>query len=84
MPGGSADGGKPVSLSDEQLTAIMSATAPLDPPDRSAFLAAIAAELRQHPAELGDGDIHRAIAAIQKRYFRPPDLARRAGAGKWQ
>jgi hypothetical protein len=46
---------RPLSLSDQQLTAVLSAAAPLAPPDRSAFLVAIANVLRGEEQRLGDG-----------------------------
>jgi hypothetical protein len=67
----------PISLSDGQLSAIMSAAQALDRDSRSAFLVEVAAELRPHP-EPGDGDVHRAIVAIQQRHREPPDLGHRA------
>ena len=37
----------PIALSDEQLTAVMAAAAPLAPADRGPFLEAVAASLRR-------------------------------------
>ena len=50
---------RPLSLSDQQLTAVLSAAAPLAPPDRSAFLVAIANVLRGEEQPLGDGGFRR-------------------------
>jgi hypothetical protein len=63
---------KPVSLSDEQLTAVMSAAEPLAPIDRAQFLRALADALRSEPGEIGDGTVAKAIRSLQRQYFRPP------------
>jgi hypothetical protein len=70
-----------IRLSDEQLSAIMRAAQPLAPADRGAFLQAVAAALRSHP-EIGDGAVHRAVAEVQRQYFRPP-LEGPGGVAKW-
>jgi hypothetical protein len=49
----------PISLSDEQLTAVTQFAEPLAPPDRSAFLAALANMLRSEPRPVGDRAVHR-------------------------
>jgi hypothetical protein len=50
----------PASLSDEQLSVIT----PLAPPDRSAFLAALANMLRPEPQPVGDGAVYRHARAL--------------------
>jgi hypothetical protein len=50
----------PISLSDDQLSAVMRAAGPLHPADRSAFLHAVAASLRFEP-DPGDGTVDRVI-----------------------
>jgi hypothetical protein len=52
-----------IALTDDQRSAIASATAALLPPDRDLFLAALAAKL-EGEAELGDGNIARAIRGL--------------------
>ena len=52
----------------------------LPPNDRSAFLADVAAALRDQA--LGDGTVFRVIREIQERYFRPPELGP-GGLGKY-
>ena len=71
---------KPIHLSDSQLEQILRAAAPLAPNDRSAFLADVAAALRDQA--LGDGTVFRVIREIQERYFRPPELTP-GGLGKY-
>jgi hypothetical protein len=61
----------PIALTDDQLSAVYSAAQPLDVADRGPFLQAVAAALRNR-AEPGDGDVHRAIRAVQRLYFRAP------------
>jgi hypothetical protein len=60
----------PIALSDEQLDAIVRASTPLAPADRSVFLEQVAAELRGR--EIGDGTVYLAIATVQRRHWRPP------------
>jgi hypothetical protein len=64
---------RPIALSDQQLDAIMTAAAPIAPRHRSAFLEAVAAQLRPI-ADPGDGDVARAIRTTARLYFDPPLL----------
>ena len=73
---------KPLSLSDEQMDAIMRAAQPLPPGERSSFLEAVATALRDQPA-IGDGSVHRTIVAVQQRFLRPPFMSAAGGATKW-
>jgi hypothetical protein len=50
---------KPLALSDDAMAMIMRLCEPLAPPDRSAFLAALAQLLRHEPQPPGDGSVHR-------------------------
>jgi hypothetical protein len=61
----------PLSLSDQQLTALMTAARPLQPLERSAFLAALAVLLRGRD-EVGDGELYRSIKQLQREHFKPP------------
>jgi hypothetical protein len=61
----------PISLTTEQLDAVMRAAAPLLVQDRGAFLEEVARELAALP-ELGDGALHRVVASVQRRHFSPP------------
>jgi hypothetical protein len=63
---------RPVSLSDEQLSAVMSAAEPLAPADRDQFLRALASALRNEPGELGDGTVAKVIRHVVQPFFRPP------------
>lgn len=65
----------PISLSDEQLTTVLAACQPLLPPDRDAFLRALAALLASEPQPLGDGTVARAIRSLQREFWRPPKIA---------
>jgi hypothetical protein len=75
----------PLSLSDDQMDAVMRAAAPLHPADRSAFLERMAERLRGVEI-LGDGLVSRIAREVQREFFRPPDLGnpRRLGAGKYR
>jgi hypothetical protein len=61
----------PISLTDEQLHAVMRAAAPLLPSDRGPFLEEVARELAALP-DIGDGALHRVVATVQRRHFDPP------------
>ena len=61
----------PISLSDAQLTAVMTAAAALQPSERDPFLRSLAHRLRGE--EIGDGSVARAIRELMAGgYFKPP------------
>jgi hypothetical protein len=72
-----------ISLTDEQLDAVLAAARPLAVEDRDPFIRAIAHELEQHNGSIGPGTVHRCIRDVQKRFFDPPDFTGSAGIGKW-
>jgi hypothetical protein len=72
----------PLQLSDDELSHIMAACAPLAREQRDGFLRAVAAEL-QRCTEPGPGDVFRAIRATQKLLWDPPLAARREVGGKY-
>ena len=74
----------PISVSDDELDAVMSAAAPPAPKDRNSFLRAMAVELARHRGEIGPGLIHRVARDVQKRYFDAPDLFGSGGVSKYQ
>jgi hypothetical protein len=61
----------PIKLTDSQLDAVLAAARPLRVADRDAFLQDVAAAL-QGRSEIGDGDVYRAIADVQRRHHDPP------------
>jgi hypothetical protein len=61
----------PLALSDEQLDAVFRAARPLRVADRDAFLQDVAAAL-QGRSEIGDGDVYRVLADIQRHHHDPP------------
>jgi hypothetical protein len=63
----------PLRLTDSQITAIFAAARPLAVQDRDPFLQEVASLLAGIP-DPGDGDVHRAIRALQRRHFDPPEL----------
>ena len=73
----------PVKLSDDELSAIMTACQPLAPAARDGFVRAVANAL-QGCAEVGPGSVHRAIVAAQREHFSPPDLSRASGSSKYR
>jgi hypothetical protein len=61
----------PLALTDDQLSAVWTACQPLAPDQRVGFLEALAAELRGLD-DIGDGQLFRAIRAVQRKHFDPP------------
>jgi hypothetical protein len=74
---------KPISLSDTELTPIMTAARPIAVERRDAFLQQVASTL-QRCGEIGPGAVHRAIAEAQRQHFDPPDLSRAAGSSRYR
>jgi hypothetical protein len=64
---------KPISLTDSELSAIMTAARPLQPADRDRFLRAVAQAIIDL-GEVGPGSVHRAIRIAFKMHYDPPDL----------
>jgi hypothetical protein len=69
-----------IALTDSQLDAVVRASQPLAPIDRSKFLEAVADALRGRV--VGDGAVYLAIAEAQRKYFAPPVLKRAASTSK--
>jgi hypothetical protein len=67
----------PLRLTDCQITAIFAAARPLAVQDRDPFLQEVAAALAGI-ADPGDGDVARAIRAVQRKHFDPPEFDARA------
>ena len=65
---------KPISLSDEQLSAVMRAVEPLQPGERSVVLSKLADHLRA-AGEVGDGQLFRLLRELVRQYFRPPTVS---------
>jgi hypothetical protein len=67
----------PLSLSTEEMDALLELARPIDQKQRAAFLAAVAAELEANngPAgAVGIGSVHRTARTVQRRFFDPPQL----------
>jgi hypothetical protein len=62
----------PICLSDRQSLTVTSAAAALCPSDRDQFLQTVALHLAG--LEIGDGAVHRAVAAAFQLYFKPPEV----------
>jgi hypothetical protein len=71
----------PVVLTRPQFLQIANATAALCALDRDAFIQAVAAQLEGKPI-IGDGDVGRAIAAVQGRFSHPEPPAA-ASISRW-
>jgi hypothetical protein len=70
---------QPLHLTSDQLDAVFRAAAPLPVAARDDFLKAVAEALAGR-AEVGDGDVFRAVREAQKQFWDPP-LAAGLGAG---
>jgi hypothetical protein len=68
---------RPLRLTDSQITAVFAAARPLAVQDRDPFLQEIAG-LLQGIVDPGDGDVARAIRAVQRRHFDPPQFDERS------
>ena len=73
----------PLRLTDDELTAVMSAAAPLDVAMRDVFLQQVASALGGY-REIGPGIVHRICAETQARYFNPPDLSTTKDVSKYR
>jgi hypothetical protein len=75
----------PLSLSDDQMDAVMRAAAPLHPVDRGPFLERIAQRLRGVEM-IGDGLVARIAREVQREFFKPSVLEStgRLHAGKYR
>jgi hypothetical protein len=62
----------PLRLSDDELSAVMSAAASISVERRAAFLQQVARELANCP-EIGPGVIHRIVRETQRAFFDAPD-----------
>jgi hypothetical protein len=61
-----------ISLDDEEMAAVLALAEPILPSQRSAFLQALATELRVRPDAIGAGAIHRIGRELQLRFLRHP------------
>jgi hypothetical protein len=64
----------PMHLSDEEMTVLRQLAEPIDQKQRSAFLAAVAAELEAAGQVGGPGLIHQTARRIQRQFWTPPSL----------
>jgi hypothetical protein len=58
----------PLSLSDDELAALMTAARPIPPRDRDQFLRDVAVELAKYP-EVGPGIIGRVCSKLQRQHL---------------
>jgi len=66
-------------LTDPQALAVIHATRPLQEHEQVAFLAALKALLAGRD-EIGDGELGRALARLQREHFQPPTDAETGAA----
>jgi plasmid stabilization system protein ParE len=69
-----------ISLSDDELAAVMEAARPIPARDRDQFLRDVADELARYP-EIGPGVIHRVVGKLQREHLAPRRYAH--SVGKW-
>ncbi|KRQ97567.1 hypothetical protein [Bradyrhizobium valentinum] len=62
-----------ISLSDDEMSAVIDAARPIPSRDRSDFVREVVAELAKYP-EIGPGIIGRVVAKIQRAHLNPPSL----------
>jgi hypothetical protein len=62
----------PLALTDAQLAQLTNACRPLQPLERSAFLAALDVLLADRSGELGEGEWFRMLKDLQREHFRAP------------
>jgi hypothetical protein len=72
----------PLRLTDDELSAVMSAAQPLPIACRDAFLQSVANALKRYD-ELGPGLVHRVCAEQQRAFWDAPDLSH-AGSSKYR
>jgi hypothetical protein len=66
---------KPLELTDDQLSFLLQILKPIEPPERAAFLEALAIRLRSEPA-IGDGNLFRICKELLRAgFFRAPILS---------
>ena len=70
-----------IELTAEQSLQIANASAALHPSDRDAFYQAVFRQLAGH--EIGDGAVHRAVAAAFHAYWHPPDFVTTRTSPRW-
>jgi hypothetical protein len=58
----------PLALTDDELSAVQRAAAPVHPQQRDAFLKALAEELERHRV-VGPGVVFRAASELQRRFI---------------
>jgi hypothetical protein len=61
----------PIHLTSDQLDAVQRAAAPLARERRQAFIDQVTTALQDVPV-IGPGNLHRAIAEVQRQHFDPP------------
>jgi hypothetical protein len=66
----------PLQLNDNEMSLLLSLSAPIDQQRRPQFLQEVAQELeaKRQAGEVGEGLVHRLARTIQRKYFTPPQL----------
>ena len=61
-----------MNFTEPQSLAIIHASRPLQPQDRAKFLDELQGRLIDR-SEIGDGELHRVLRELQRKYLRPPE-----------
>jgi hypothetical protein len=66
----------PLELSDNEMSLLLSLSAPIDQQRRPQFFQEVAQELeaKRQAGEVGEGLVHRLARQIQRKYWDPPQL----------
>jgi hypothetical protein len=69
-----------LALSDQQVDHIMLVSRPLQPKERTTFMAALFEALLNYREQVGDGELGRLLRDLQRRHFTPPADAEPSGS----
>jgi hypothetical protein len=61
-----------LALSDSQVAQILLTCRPLQPKERTAFIAELFLDLIMRRGEVGDGELGRTWRELQRKHFQPP------------
>lgn len=66
----------PLALTSDEMSLLLSLSAPLDQQRRPQFLQEVAQEVeaKRQAGEIGEGLVHRLARDLQRKYFTPPEL----------
>jgi hypothetical protein len=74
----------PISVTDDELAAIMDLATPIPLASRDDYLRSVAHRIEQHTGPVGIGTINAICRDVQREFFRPPDLTRGSDFSKYR